>query len=101
MVAASRISGLREDIIRLSVRRGSLIREGATRAKVDGAERALEAKIDELCSLATRAAENAERLGGVLHLIGGGDSPCRDEAKLRQWAYQALTLGRSAEELSS
>lgn len=44
--------------------------------------------------------EELARLRGVLQRIDGGDSPCTDEAKLREWAYEALTLGRGAEELS-
>ena len=41
-----------------------------------------------------------ERLQGVLQRIDGGDHYCTDESKLRQWAYEGLTLGRSAEDLS-
>jgi hypothetical protein len=33
------------------------------------------------------------RLAGWLRKIEGGDSPCRDEVQLRQWAYEAVTLG--------
>lgn len=47
-----------------------------------------------------RLRAEVERLRGVLYRIEGGDSPCTDEAKLRQWAYEALTLGRGPEELS-
>ncbi|MHC4430184.1 MAG: hypothetical protein ACYS0D_16535 [Planctomycetota bacterium] len=35
-----------------------------------------------------------ERLAGWLREIEGGDSPCTDEGKLRQWAYEALVLNR-------
>lgn len=47
-----------------------------------------------------RIAEERDRLLGVLEHICGGDRPCTDESKLRQWAYEAVTLGRSAEDLS-
>jgi hypothetical protein len=33
-----------------------------------------------------------ERLSKWLEKIEGGDSPCTDEAQLRQWAYSAVTL---------
>jgi hypothetical protein len=35
-----------------------------------------------------------ERLAGWLRKIDGGDDPCTDEARLRQWAYEALVLNR-------
>lgn len=41
-----------------------------------------------------------ERLSAVLQRIDGGDSPCTDEAKLRQWAYEATTLGRDVGSLT-
>jgi hypothetical protein len=43
-----------------------------------------------------RCRAEVDRLTGWLRAIDGGDKPCRDEAQLRQWAYQALTLGRPA-----
>jgi hypothetical protein len=33
-----------------------------------------------------------ERLAGWLRKIDGGDNPCLDESKLRQWAYNAIVL---------
>ena len=44
--------------------------------------------------------DDRDRLLGVLQRIEGGDAPCQDEALLRQWAYDAITLDRSADELS-
>jgi hypothetical protein len=41
-----------------------------------------------------------ERLSDVLHRIDGGDNPCLDQDKLRQWAYEAMVQGRSVDELS-
>jgi hypothetical protein len=41
-----------------------------------------------------------ERLSDWLHKIDGGDNPCQDESKLRQWAYEALTLNKTVEEAS-
>ncbi|MFA5187133.1 MAG: hypothetical protein WC551_11675 [Patescibacteria group bacterium] len=38
------------------------------------------------------SAEN-DRLRGWLELIEGGDHPCTDAQQLRQWAYEAITLG--------
>lgn len=35
-----------------------------------------------------------ERLTAWLLRIEGGDNPCEDAAQLRQWAYEAVTLGR-------
>ena len=49
---------------------------------------------------ATRTDAEISRLRDVLEHIAGGDNPCTDESKLRQWAYEALVLGRSVEELS-
>jgi hypothetical protein len=40
----------------------------------------------------------ANRLAGWLKLIDGGDNPCTDESQLRQWAYDAITLGKEAPE---
>lgn len=52
---------------------------------------------------ATRFRENADllaaendRLSAWLRRIDGGDAPCTDEAQLRQWAYDAVTLGKPA-----
>lgn len=39
-----------------------------------------------------------ERLRSWLCMIEGGDTPCRDEAQLRQWAYEAVTLGNKPPE---
>jgi DNA-directed RNA polymerase subunit RPC12/RpoP len=41
-----------------------------------------------------------ERLSGWLQKIDGGDNPCQDESKLRQWAYEAVVLNRSPQEAS-
>jgi len=41
------------------------------------------------------------RLDGVLRCIDGGDNPVLDEAMLRQWAYEATTLGRGVGGLST
>lgn len=41
-----------------------------------------------------RALAEVERLRGALQQIDGGDNPSTDERQLRQWAYEALTLGR-------
>ena len=35
-----------------------------------------------------------ERLKAWLLKIDGGDSPCTDQSQLRQWAYEAVTLGK-------
>lgn len=37
------------------------------------------------------------RLSTWLIKIDGGDNPCRDESQLRQWAYEAVVLGRVCE----
>ena len=47
--------------------------------------------------IAALEAEN-ERLAAWLQRIEGRDSPCSNAWKLRQWAYQAATLGKSVEE---
>lgn len=44
--------------------------------------------------------DELQRLSGVLARIEGGDHPCTNESLLRQWAYEALTLGRGVTELS-
>ena len=44
----------------------------------------------------SRAEAEVARLTAWLQKIDGGDSPCTDESQLRQWAYEALTLGREA-----
>ena len=41
-----------------------------------------------------------ERLDGWLSKIDGGDHPCTDESKLRQWAFQAHCLGHDPEQAS-
>lgn len=41
-----------------------------------------------------RAEKEVARLRAWLLRIDGGDHPCTDEAKLRQWAYEAVTLGK-------
>lgn len=82
---ARKLEELERDLA--SLERGSEV--GRLRAELAGAR---EAKI--------RAHAEADRLRGVLQRIEGGDAPCTDEAKLRQWAYEALTLGRSVDELS-
>jgi len=46
------------------------------------------------------AHKECDRLKGVLSHIDGGDNPCLDEARLRMWAFEGVTLGRSVEELS-
>jgi hypothetical protein len=38
-----------------------------------------------------RLRAEVERLTGWLKLIEGGDTPCFNEAQLRQWANEALT----------
>lgn len=38
-----------------------------------------------------------ERLNGWMQKIEGGDTPCKDESRLRQWAYEALILRRQPE----
>jgi len=43
-----------------------------------------------------RLRAEVERLTAWLRKIDGGDNPCLDEAVLRQWAYDAVTLGREA-----
>lgn len=43
-----------------------------------------------------RLRSEVARLEAWLYRIDGGDNPCRDEEQLRQWAYEALTLGRPA-----
>ena len=47
-----------------------------------------------------RLREECERLSGVLQAIDGGDCPVTDEALLRQWAYEAITLGKGVDDLS-
>ena len=47
-----------------------------------------------------RLKDEVMRLTDVLSQIDGGDHPCQDEALLRQWAYECITLGRSADMLS-
>ncbi len=41
-----------------------------------------------------RLSDEVERLDATLQMIDGGDHPCTDESQLRQWAYEARTLGR-------
>lgn len=41
-----------------------------------------------------RLGAEIDRLAAWLRCIEGGEDPCRDEARLRQWAYEAVTLGR-------
>lgn len=55
---------------------------------------------DKLEQQLADAVEERERFAGVLERIDGGDNPCTDESKLRQWAYETITLGRNAENLS-
>lgn len=44
----------------------------------------------------TRCRKECDRLTAWLKHIDGGDSPCLDESQLRQWAYEATTLGHDA-----
>lgn len=41
-----------------------------------------------------RLQDEVVRLDGWLAIIDGGDGPCTDESRLRQWAYEARTLRR-------
>lgn len=45
-----------------------------------------------------RLTQECDRLHGWLQAIDGGDNPCTDVLQLRQWAYEAATLGRPAPE---
>lgn len=54
----------------------------------------------EACSMHRQidtARVEAERLHAWLKKIEGGDDPCTDESQLRQWAYEAVTLGATLE----
>jgi hypothetical protein len=46
------------------------------------------------CPRCARLEEENEKLKAALVLIDGGDNPSHDESQLRQWAYEAVTLGR-------
>ena len=57
-------------------------------ADLKGMELVPEGKVEGLES-------EIERLSRWLRLIDGGDNPCTSESTLRQWAYEAVTLGHS------
>lgn len=43
-----------------------------------------------------RLLKECDRLAAWLKHIEGGDNPCLDESQLRQWAYEATTLGHDS-----
>jgi hypothetical protein len=55
------------------------------------------AERDGLTEDVERLRGECERLTRWLRRIDGGDTPCQDESQLRQWAYEAITLGRDCE----
>ena len=57
---------------------------------------AVTAKHDALAAEVERLRHEVDRLQRWLQRISGGDYPCQDEAQLRRWAYEAVTLGREA-----
>lgn len=69
-----------------------------------GAASAITSKYAVELDAATRRIQGLERevgrLSDWLSKIDGGDSPCTDESKLRQWAYEALSLGRDVGDAS-
>lgn len=52
--------------------------------------------IDRLEGELGRAKAEVDRLHNWLKRIDGGDHPCTDESQLRQWAYEAISLGKEA-----
>lgn len=52
-----------------------------------------EARIVELEAECARLRKEVKRQQAWLSRIDGGDEPCDDAAQLRQWAYEANTLG--------
>lgn len=52
--------------------------------------------IDTLTRERDEAIRERDRLAAWLSHIDGGDAPCTDESQLRQWAYEAVTLGHPA-----
>lgn len=67
--------------------------QGARRGEVGGIT-GLGSLVQEPATTLREVQAEVERLRGWLRLIEGGDHPCRDENQLRQWAYEAITLGR-------
>ena len=65
--------------------------EGCPREKTEPAMVPVDRK-----RLAALEAEN-RRLKDWLLKIEGGDNPCTDERVLRQWAYNAVTLGHECQ----
>lgn len=57
-------------------------------------------QVHERIATLTRERDEAirerERYRAWLSHIDGGSAPCTNEAQLRQWAYEAVTLGHPA-----
>jgi hypothetical protein len=62
-----------------------------------GSKSDLIAEVEALKVELKHAERERDRLLRWLEKIDGGDQPCQDELQLRQWAFEAVTLGMEAD----